>query len=195
VERDPRPWRPPPGLRLRPAALGDAEAIRSIYNDAVRTTTATFDTEPRGPVAQRRWMAAHAPPYSVLVAERDGRVVGWASLSAWSDRRAYDATAEVSEYVAAAERGHGIGRAMLGRLLRDADRRGFHSMIARIADGNRASLRLHRAFGFRRIGVMREVGLKFGRRIDVHLLQRMAPGRDGPPPGSPAPSLPGNRLL
>jgi L-amino acid N-acyltransferase len=183
------------GLRLRPAAGGDAGAIRSIYNEAVRTTTATFDTEPRDPRAHRRWMAAHAEPYSVLVAERGGRVVGWASLSAWSDRRAYDGTAEVSEYVEAAHRGHGIGRAMLERLLREADRRGFHTLIARVADGNRASLRLHRAFGFRRIGVMREVGFKFGRRIDVHLLQRMAPERGGRTRRSPPRSRPGNRLL
>lgn len=172
--------------RLRPATSRDAEAIRAIYNDAVATLTATFDTEPRSPSAQRRWMAEHRAPYSVIVAELDRRVVGWASLSAWSERRAYAGTAEVSEYIAAPFRGQGIGRAMLARLLRDADRRGFHTVLARVADGNRASLRLHRAFGFRRIGVMREVGLKFGRRIDVHLLQRMAPGASGRSPDRPS---------
>jgi L-amino acid N-acyltransferase len=190
-----RPRSPPVGLRLRAATRGDAEAIRAIYNDAVATTTATFDTEPRSSAAQRSWMSAHPPPYSVLVAELDGAVVGWASLSAWSERRAYAGTAEVSEYVAAPHRGRGVGRALLARLLRDADRAGFYTVLARVADGNRASLRLHRAFGFRRIGVMREVGLKFGRRIDVHLLQRMAPTRRVRPRGANSRSPPGNRLL
>jgi L-amino acid N-acyltransferase len=191
----PRAHGPPPRMRLRAAMLGDAEAIRAIYNEAVATTTATFDTEPRTPAAQRAWMAAHSPPYSVLVAEFDGQVVGWASLSAWSERRAYARTTEVSEYVAASHRGRGIGAAMLERLLREADRRGFHTELARVADGNRASLRLHRAAGFRRIGVMREVGLKFGRPIDVHLLQRMAPARRVRSPKSKNRSPPGNRLL
>jgi L-amino acid N-acyltransferase len=186
---------PPRGVRLRPATPGDTTAIRAIYNEAVATTTATFDTEPRGAAAQRRWMAAHRAPYSVVVAEIEGRVIGWASLSAWSDRRAYAGTAEVSEYVAAPHRGRGVGAALLGRLLRDADRHHFHTEIARISDGNRASLRLHRAFGFRRIGIMREVGLKFGRRIDVHLLQRMAPVRRGPTRRGSPQSPPGNRSL
>ena len=81
AERRPKSVRAP---RLRPATSRDAEAIRAIYNDAVATLTATFDTEPRSPSAQRRWMAEHRAPYSVIVAELGGRVVGWASLSAWS---------------------------------------------------------------------------------------------------------------
>jgi L-amino acid N-acyltransferase len=185
----------PPGLRLRLATRADASAIREVYNEAVATTTATFDTEPRGPSAQRRWMDAHAAPYSVVVAVLDGRIVGWASLSAWSDRKAYAGTAEVSEYVASGFRGRGIGRALLARTLRDADRHGIHTEIARVADGNRASLRLHRSFGFRRIGVMREVGRKFGRRIDVHLLQRFAPVRPVAPRTRVTRSRSGNRPL
>jgi len=160
---------------VRGARPADAEAIRRIYNEAVRTTTATFDTEPRSPRSQRRWMAAHRPPYLVVVAEREAEVVGWASVSAWSDRPAYAATAEVSEYVASRHRGQGIGTALLSTLVTEADRRGFHTLLARVADGNAASLRLHRAAGFARAGVMREVGWKFGRRIDVHLLQRIPP--------------------
>lgn len=162
---------------VRPARPRDQEAVRSIYNDAVATTTATFDTEPRSVAAQRAWWSAHRAPYLVLVAVASNEVVGWASLSAWSERRAYAATAEVSEYVAVGHRGRGIGSALLGRLVAEADRRGFHTLLARVAAGNPASRRLHRAFGFRPVGVMREVGVKFGRRIDVHLLQRMAPRR------------------
>jgi L-amino acid N-acyltransferase len=182
-------------VRVRPARSSDAGAIRAIYNEAVATTTATFDTEPRSPTDQRRWMQEHAAPYAVLVAERGGSVLGWASISAWSPRRAYAGTAEVSEYVRAEDRGRGVGSRLLARLVRIADRRGFHTLLARVADGNRASLRLHARFGFRRVGVMREVGWKFGRRLDVHLLQRISPGptprRSGPAARSPG----GNRPL
>jgi L-amino acid N-acyltransferase len=167
----PDPW---PG-RVRPARAADAEAIRAIYNDAVASTTATFDTEPRSVTGQRAWMREHARPYLVLVAEVEETVVGWASVSAWSTRRAYAGTAEVSEYVEVGHRGRGIGRCLLAELVDRADRRGFHTLLARVADGNEASLRLHARNGFRTVGVMREVGWKFGRRLDVHLLQRMAP--------------------
>ncbi len=186
-----RPVRAPPApVVVRPALPRDREAVRSIYNDAVATTTATFDTEPRSVAADRAWWSAHRAPYLVLVAVDARGVVGWASLSAWSERRAYAATAEVSEYVAAGHRGRGVGRALLGRLVGEADRRGFHTLLARIAEGNPASQRLHRAFGFRPVGVMREVGVKFGRRIDVHLLQRLGPRR--PAPGRAARRAPGS---
>jgi L-amino acid N-acyltransferase len=169
---------------IRTATEDDAPAIAAIYNEAVATTVATMDTEPRSLDEQLRWLKDHPPPYVVLVAESGDAVIGWASISRWSERRAYDGTAEVSEYVDAARRGHGVGRALLDRLIEAGDRSGFHSLLARIADGNAASLHLHESRGFRTAGVMREVGWKFGRRIDVHLLQRLNPG--GPPEPRPA---------
>jgi L-amino acid N-acyltransferase len=165
---------PPPALpRVRAANDADGEAMRAIYNDAVATTVATFDTEPRSREEQLRWLREHRPPYVALVAESEGEVVGWASLSRWSERRAYAGTAEVSLYVAAPRRGAGIGRLLLARLLEEGERAGFHTLLARVADGNAISLHLHTALGFRSVGVMKEVGMKFGRRIDVHLLQRI----------------------
>jgi L-amino acid N-acyltransferase len=156
---------------VRTAGEADAESIVAIYNDAVATTVATFDTEPRSLEDQRRWLREHPKPYVVLVAEQAGEVIGWASLSRWSDRRAYDGTAEVSVYVHARHRGAGVGRVLLVQLVADGRRSGFHSLLARVADGNAVSLHLHEALGFRPVGVMREVGRKFGRQIDVHLLQ------------------------
>ena len=178
---------------IRAAAAPDAEAIAEIYNQAVLTTVATFDTRPRSLAAQRRWLAEHGGPHPVRVAVANGQVIGWASLSPWSDRPAYDGTAEVSVYVRDDWRGRGVGRSLLGDLLREGERQRLHTLLARVADGNPASTRLHAAFGFRSVGVMREVGFKFGRWVDVELFQRALrtaaarggsrTGRKGPPAG------------
>ena len=164
-------------ISLRLASVRDVPGITSIYNDAVRTTIATFDLEPRSLAAGRRWFRSHGLRHPVLVAVRAGEIVGWASLSPWSDRPAYDRTAEVSVYVEAGSRGLGIGHRLLAELVREGGRRGLHTLIARVADGNAVSLRLHASLGFVPIGVMREVGTKFGRLLDVHLLQRTYPLR------------------
>ena len=174
--------RAPDPVRVRRAAPADVPSIARIYNEAIRHTTATFDTEPRSLRERRRWFAAHDRRHPILVAERDGAVVGWASLSPWSDRPAYDRTAEVSVYVAAADRGQGIGSRLLGALVRRGRSVGHHTRIARIADRNPASLRLHATAGFRSIGVMREVGSKFGRLLDVDLLQLLYPQARRPGP-------------
>lgn len=159
-------------MRIRRAAPRDLAAIRDIYNDAIEKTTATFDTEPKTLADRRKWLAAHRG-YPVLVAEEGGAVVGWASLSRWSDRCAYSGTAENSVYVAEAARGRGIGVALLKALVAEARKMKLHTIVARVSEGNPASIKLHRAFGFRKTGVMREVGRKFGRVLDVTMMQLM----------------------
>ena len=166
--------------RVRSASSRDARAIAEIYNEAVLHTAATFDTAPRSVAEQRRWLAHHAPRYPVVVAEANGAVVGWASLSAWSDRCAYEDTAEVSFYVREDWRGRGVGRGLLTKLVVEAERSGLHTLLARIAIPNPVSAHLHRTLGFRSIGVMHEVGLKFGRRIDVELFERLPDPRPAP---------------
>lgn len=171
-------------VEIRPARGDDAAPIVAIYNDAVARTVATFDTEPRSLDRQRQWLAEHRPPWIALVAEASGTVVGWASLSPWSDRPAYARTAEVSVYVAAPTRGRGVGSALLTALVAGAEREGLHTLLARVADRNPPSLRLHAAHGFTVAGEMREVGWKFGRWIDVTLLQRMSGRPSGPSDGA-----------
>jgi L-amino acid N-acyltransferase len=158
---------------VRPAHRSDAEKIAEIYNEAVRSTTATFDTHPRSTAAQRSRLEQRDAAHPVLVAELGSEVVGWAALSPWSDRPAYAGTAEVSVYVAEKWRGRRIGRTLLGGLIGAGSAAGLHTLVARIAEGNPASRRLHIAAGFTTIGVMREVGNKFGRFLDVELMQLM----------------------
>ena len=162
-----------PGLHIRRAEIADAEAITNIYNEAIRATTATFDTEPKTIEERSRWLQSHGPRHPVLVAVLTGKVVGWASLSAWSDRHAYADTAETSFYVDAEYCGQGIGRALKEALIEEARRLRFHTLIARVAEGSAESLHLNQSCGFEHVGTLKEVGQKFGRRIGVHILQKM----------------------
>jgi len=160
-------------LTIRPATLTDVPAITEIFNEAIRTTTAVFYTEPRTLDEQMRWFETHGPRHPVLVADVDGSVVGWAALTAWSDRQAYDGTAETTFYVKESHRGQGIGRQLKQALIDEARRIGFHTLIARVAEESGASLHLNEAAGFRHVGTLKEVGRKFDRLLDVHILQLM----------------------
>ncbi len=159
--------------KIRNAFDSDLEQILEIYNDAVLTTTATFDTMPRTPEQQVDWFNEHNDKYKLIVCEIDGVVAGWASLSRWSDRPAYEGTTENSVYVKKEFRKRGIGRKLLAHLIEDAKSNGLHTIIARIAEGNETSIKIHKEYGFEIIGIMKEAGKKFGRLIDVTLMQKM----------------------
>jgi phosphinothricin acetyltransferase len=159
---------------IRPAVPADVAAIARIYNQAVEHSTATFDTEPETTQDRERWFEEHtAPQHPVLVAELDGDVVGWASLSRYSTRCAYIATAEASAYVDEAHTGRGIGRRLSEALLEAGRAGGVHAVIVRICTENVASLALSRRLGYFEVGVMREVGMKFGRLLDVMVLEKL----------------------
>lgn len=160
-------------VKIRRATRSDASVIADIYNEAIATTTATFDTEPKSTEERIRWLESHDERHPVLVAELDDAVVGWASLTRWSDRAAYDDTAETSFYVHSTHRGRGIGRKLQEALIGEAQRLGFHTLIARITAGSAESLHLHETTGFTHVGVLKEVGRKFGKLLDVHVLQKM----------------------
>ena len=160
-------------VKVRLATLDDAEAIRRIYNHEVEHSTVTFDLVPRTPEQQRNWLRDREGALGVIVAELDGRVVGFASLSEYRSRPAYRTTVENSVYVDRSARGHGVGAALLSELVDLARRRGFHSMIGRIVGGHETSIALHQSAGFEIVGTEREVGRKFGRWLDVVVVQRL----------------------
>lgn len=159
---------------MRRATPADAAAMADIYNQAVVSSTATFDTQPETPEQRERWLEQHtAPQHPVLVAERDGRVAGWTSLSRYSDRCAYVATVEVSTYVDESETGRGLGTALTEAVLEAGRAGGVHAVLSRICTENAASLAMAHKLGFFEVGVMREVGVKFGRPLDVMVLERL----------------------
>lgn len=158
---------------IRRAELDDAAAIADIYNEAILTTTATFDTELKTPEERTHWLQSHDDRHPILVAEIDGTVVGWASLTVWSDRAAYADTAESSFYVHSTHRGRGIGRKLKEAIIDEARRLGYHTLIARITAGSTESMHLNESTGYVLVGTLKEVGRKFGKLLDVHILQKM----------------------
>jgi len=110
-------------LKIRRARIEDLDSITEIYNDAILKTAAAFDTEAKTIEEQKLWFKNHGPKYPILVAELGNIVVGWASLSQWSDRCAYSDTAEISLYVAEEHREKGIGKKLLEAIVQEGEKR------------------------------------------------------------------------
>jgi L-amino acid N-acyltransferase len=158
-------------MTIRKATSPDIKAVTDIYNEAILNTVATFDTTPKTIEEQKVWFEKHGPKYPVLVAIEAKNVIGWASLSAWSDRCAYADTAEISLYIKDGWRGKGVGRKLSDAILKAGKEAGLHTVIARMVASNESSIHLAESLGFRPIGVMKEVGRKFGKVLDVNLMQ------------------------
>lgn len=156
---------------VRPAIEADVPAILRIYNHHVLTSAATFDTQPDTEEARLAWLRHHGPLHPVLVLEHEGDVRGWASLSEWSTRCAYAKTAEDSIYLDEPLQGRGAGKVLLERLIDAGREAGLRTVIARIATTQTASLRVHERVGFRVVGTMERVGEKFGKLLDVCIMQ------------------------
>jgi L-amino acid N-acyltransferase YncA len=170
---------PAPSLLVRPSHPADLVAIQAIYAQAVLHGTGTFelDPPPLDEMARRRdEVLARGLPW--LVAEADGAVLGYAYAAPFRPRPAYRYSLEDSIYLAPQAQGRGIGRLLLAELLARCQAHGARQMLAVIGDsGNEASVALHRALGFRPAGTLASVGWKFGRWLDVVLMQRaLGPG-------------------
>ncbi len=161
-------------MKIRPATHTDLPGILEIYNEAVLNTTATYDYEPRSMEHRVTWFEEHLQnDYAVFVAENDDqRIVGWSALNPFHARCGYRFTTENSVYVAADQRGRGIGKQLLPPLIAAARARGSHAIIGAIDAENQASIRLHASFGFEKVGCFKQVGFKFGRWLDSVLMQR-----------------------
>jgi len=160
-------------IQLRPAREADVAAITAIYNEAVLHSTATFDITEQPVASRMEWFRKHSEHFPVFVAETQDRVVAYASLSHWSDKPAYDITAEFSLYVEPGSRGRGIGRALAEYTLEKAKSTPLYTILSLITDGNVASLALHEKLGFTTIGTFRRCGRKFGDILDVVFLQKI----------------------
>jgi L-amino acid N-acyltransferase YncA len=171
-DQTPRGRETSPVVSIRLATIDDAEAVRSIYNVEVESQTSTFDLTPRSIEEQRNWLAERSGAFSAVVATLEtGEVVGFAALSPYKDRAAYRTTVEDSVYVSRHHGRLGIGAALMRHLVSMARDSGFHCVIARIEAGSEASRALHEAVGFELVGVERQVGRKFGRWLDVAVMQ------------------------
>jgi phosphinothricin acetyltransferase len=171
-----------PGFaRIRPYEAADLEPTRAIYNDAVETSTASWDWEPLDSEQWGAWVAAHSSGRHVLlVAESNGVVLGFAGYGPFRAKIGYVDTVESSIYLRPEARGQDLGSRLLGALLEEARGHGFHVVIAALATENTVSQALHRKLGFSMAGVLPQVGQKFGRWLDLVLYQSLLDDRPAP---------------
>lgn len=173
------------GLIIRPSRDADVASIAAIYAHHVLNGLASFEEVPP-PVeemARRRGdILARELPY--LVAERDGKVLGYAYAGPFRTRSAYRFTLEDSIYIDPVEVGRGLGRALLKPLLDRCEELGYRQMVAVIGGRETVpSIKLHAALGFAHVGVLTGIGFKFGRWVDTVLMQRALGSGAGAPPG------------
>lgn len=163
-----------PSISVRPARKSDLPGLLAIYNDAVANTTSIWNETLSDLEGRRKWLEEReAQGFPVLVAADEACVAGYATFGPFRPHEGYRQTVENSVYVRADLRGRGVAGLLMAPLIENAEALGMHAMIAGIEAGNLASIRLHERFGFREVARMPEIGRKFGRWLDLVLMQRM----------------------
>ncbi len=159
-------------ITIRKAVTSDIPAILEIVNHAILFSTAIYDYEARTLRQQQSWFAEkQESDYPVIVAEIDGQVAGFGTYGSFRVKVAYRQTVEHSVYVSETYQGRGVGKLLLSELIHLAKLQGYHVMIGCIDAGNAGSIGFHENFGFEITGTLREVGFKFGRWLDLVLMQ------------------------
>jgi phosphinothricin acetyltransferase len=175
-----------PTIRL--ATADDLPTINDIYNYYVHRSTCTYQLEPEPIEGRQAWFVGHpSDKYPVTVGEINGEVVAWGALSKFRDRAAYAPSVEASIYVRHDMHRRGLGKALLLDLIQRANTIGFHTLIGGVSADQTASLRLQESLGFQRVAHFKEVGYKFGRRLDVIFLQLMLSDNPSPLSNNPSP--------
>lgn len=157
---------------VRRAERKDIPALMNIYNDAILHTTATFDTERKDMDDRRKWFEEHKGRYVIYLYEEGGVVAGYASLSRYRERKAFDPAVELSIYIHKDYRGRGIGRSLMEETLSYAKGcEEIGTVISLVTSGNEPSIHLHEAFGFTYCGQIKNAGLKFGEKLSLNAYQ------------------------
>ena len=165
-------------IEVRDTSADDLPAILAIYNDVIATTTAVYRDDPATLDDRQAWWRDRvAQGYPVLVADDGGAILGFASFGDFRAWPGYRFTVEHSVHVRSDCRGQGVGHALMTALLARARALHKHVMMAGVDAENAGSIRFHERLGFERVGHLREVGFKFGRRLDLVFLQRMLDSR------------------
>lgn len=156
-------------MLIRKAETKDLNALLDIYNYEVENGVATFDLHPKTREQWEVWFSLHnRENHPLIVAEQDGGAVGYASLSSYREKEAYRTTVELSLYVSPNHRRQGIATELMEVLLELAKKDdSIHTVVSVITGGNEASIKLHKRFGFTFCGTLHEVGVKFGRYLDI----------------------------
>ena len=160
-------------MTIRPATMADLPAINAIYNHYVLTSTCTYQLEPTTDAERSKWFAGRSTMHPVIVAEERGTVVGWGSLSPYNLRCGYAGSVELSVYIHHDHHRKGIGKALCVELIRLSKAAGLHTIIGGISTEQAPSIALHESLGFVKVAHLKEMGVKFGKRLDVGYWQLM----------------------
>lgn len=165
-------------VTIRHASPSDLGPLTALYNHFVENTPITFDLEPLTEEARSSWLDqfTRTGRYQIFVAESDGAIAGYACSQRFRVKRAYETSVETSIYLAPGEQGKGLGSRLYRTLFESIGNEDLHRAYAGVTHPNEASVAFHRKFGFRSIGIYREVGRKMGRYWDVEWLEKILPG-------------------
>ncbi|MFU2074703.1 GNAT family N-acetyltransferase [Gallibacterium anatis] len=162
-----------PTTLIRPAQQQDLPALLAIYNHEILNGVATFDLQPKSLAERQSWFDEHNKNnHPLLVAEQDGAVLGYASLSRYAEKAAYNSTVELSVYIAPSARRQGIASQLMHAVIELAKKdNATHLIVSLITGTNQASISLHQKFGFNKIGTLHQVGYKHQQFLDVHIYE------------------------
>lgn len=162
-----------PTTLIRPAQQQDLPALLAIYNHEILNGVATFDLQPKSLAERQSWFDEHNKNNNpLLVAEQDGAVLGYASLSRYAEKAAYNSTVELSVYIAPSARRQGIASQLMLAVIDLAKKdNATHLIVSLITGTNQASISLHQKFGFNKVGTLHQVGYKHQQFLDVHIYE------------------------
>jgi len=161
------------GCVIREAREEDVPRMTEIYNQGILDRQSTLELDPHPVSQERAWFQSHGPLEPILVAEKDGAVIGYAALSRFSQRRCHDHVKDLRIYIAREWRGKGIGSLLLGNLIEVARERGVRKIVLSALPSNEAGLKLYKKFGFRTVGVYKEHGFLNGEWVDVVIMEKL----------------------
>ncbi|KGQ27895.1 GNAT family acetyltransferase [Gallibacterium anatis CCM5995] len=162
-----------PTTLIRPAQQQDLPALLAIYNHEILNGVATFDLQPKSLAERQSWFDEHNKNnHPLLVAEQDGEVLGYASLSRYAEKATYNSTVELSVYIAPSARRQGIASQLMLAVIDLAKKdNATHLIVSLITGTNQASISLHQKFGFNKVGTLHQVGYKHQQFLDVHIYE------------------------
>lgn len=152
---------------IREVRPDDAAQIAGIYNRYILETTISFETQPLSAEDMRKRIEEISSYFPYLVAENNGKLIGYCYAHPWKERAAYCKTLETTIYLASEAKGKGLGARLMTQLIKECRNRGYHALIACITAENEESCQFHERLGFKKVSHFEQVGQKFGRWLDV----------------------------
>ncbi|WP_379131450.1 arsinothricin resistance N-acetyltransferase ArsN1 family A [Paenibacillus sp. sgz500958] len=160
-------------LTIRDAALNDLDCILRIYNQGIEDRIATLETETKDQEYMEKWFGEHQGRHSVLVAETNGEITGWAALNPYSHRCAYKGVADLSVYIDRGFRGQGIGSSLLEALEAKAKTNEFYKIVLFTFPFNALGQGLYRKLGYREVGILAKQGVMDNQPVDVMIMEKL----------------------